>query len=91
LRTSLSLPFPILCDTEHRVVVARAWSGCETARCLDAREPIWRDSVVDIHSHILSGLDDGPRDFDTSLKMVRMALETGTTVLRLSCEGRAFG
>ena len=35
--------------------------------------------MVDIHSHILPGLDDGPAAFDVSLKMVRMAHEAGTT------------
>jgi protein-tyrosine phosphatase len=35
--------------------------------------------VIDIHSHILSGLDDGPAEFDVSLKMVQMARDAGTT------------
>lgn len=35
--------------------------------------------MVDIHSHILHGLDDGPVEFDVSLKMVQVALEAGTT------------
>lgn len=35
--------------------------------------------MVDIHSHILPGLDDGPSEFDISLNMVRMAQESGTT------------
>ena len=35
--------------------------------------------MVDIHSHILAGLDDGPSDFEVSLNMVRMAREAGTT------------
>jgi protein-tyrosine phosphatase len=34
---------------------------------------------VDIHSHILWGLDDGARDFDTSMAMLRIAAESGTT------------
>jgi protein-tyrosine phosphatase len=33
--------------------------------------------VVDIHSHILAGLDDGAADFETSLAMCRMAARTG--------------
>ena len=36
-------------------------------------------TVVDIHSHILPGLDDGPSEFEVSLNMVRMAREAGTT------------
>jgi len=35
--------------------------------------------VIDIHSHILPGLDDGSPDPDVSLKMAQMALEAGTT------------
>ena len=35
--------------------------------------------MVDIHSHILFGLDDGSRNFDESMAMLRMAAEHGTT------------
>jgi protein-tyrosine phosphatase len=35
--------------------------------------------VVDIHSHILPGLDDGAPTFEISLKMAQMALGAGTT------------
>jgi protein-tyrosine phosphatase len=35
--------------------------------------------VVDIHSHILSGLDDGARTLDDSIAMLRLAAESGTT------------
>lgn len=35
--------------------------------------------MVDIHSHILPGLDDGPEVFEISLDMVRMARDAGTT------------
>jgi protein-tyrosine phosphatase len=37
--------------------------------------------LVDIHSHVLFGLDDGARTLDDSLAMVRMAAEHGTTDL----------
>jgi protein-tyrosine phosphatase len=37
--------------------------------------------VVDIHSHVLSGLDDGAKNFEESLAMVRMAALDGTTDL----------
>ncbi|MBZ5632733.1 MAG: exopolysaccharide biosynthesis protein [Acidobacteriia bacterium] len=37
--------------------------------------------MIDIHSHVLFGLDDGPRTFEDSLAMVRMAAEHGTTDL----------
>src|SRR5260370_39165893 len=35
--------------------------------------------MVDIHSHILHGLDDGARTLEESVAMVRMAAESGTT------------
>jgi protein-tyrosine phosphatase len=35
--------------------------------------------LVDIHSHILSGLDDGAEDLDESIAMLRLAADSGTT------------
>jgi protein-tyrosine phosphatase len=35
--------------------------------------------VIDVHSHILWDLDDGARTFDESVRMVRLAAQTGTT------------
>lgn len=35
--------------------------------------------MVDIHSHILPGIDDGARDMEETVAMLRMAHETGTT------------
>ena len=35
--------------------------------------------MIDIHSHILPGLDDGSPAFDISLDMARMAHDAGTT------------
>ena len=37
--------------------------------------------MIDIHSHVLFGLDDGARTLDESVAMVRMAAEHGTTAL----------
>jgi protein-tyrosine phosphatase len=37
------------------------------------------DGFVDIHSHILWGLDDGAKDFEMSVAMLRIAAESGTT------------
>jgi len=37
--------------------------------------------LIDIHSHVLFGLDDGARTLDESVAMVRMAAEHGTTDL----------
>ena len=38
-------------------------------------------SFVDIHCHILPGIDDGPGDWDESLAMARQAFEDGTTTI----------
>ena len=35
--------------------------------------------MIDIHSHILPGLDDGPRTLDESVAMLRIAARCGTT------------
>ncbi len=35
--------------------------------------------MIDIHSHILWGLDDGPRTVDESVSMLQLAAESGTT------------
>jgi len=35
--------------------------------------------VIDIHSHILPGVDDGSKSLDESVEMVRMAAAAGTT------------
>ena len=37
--------------------------------------------MVDIHSHVVYGMDDGAKTLDDSLAMVRMAAESGTTDL----------
>ncbi len=37
--------------------------------------------MIDIHSHVLYGLDDGARSFEDSLAMLRMAAAHGTTAL----------
>jgi protein-tyrosine phosphatase len=37
--------------------------------------------MIDIHSHVLAGLDDGARSLEDSVAMIRIAVETGTTDL----------
>ncbi len=37
--------------------------------------------MIDLHSHILPGLDDGARSLEESVAMVRLAAESGTTGL----------
>jgi len=35
--------------------------------------------MIDIHTHIVFGVDDGARDFDETKEMIRMAMSDGTT------------
>lgn len=37
--------------------------------------------MIDLHSHILPGIDDGAPDLDVSLEMARIAVASGVTVL----------
>ena len=37
--------------------------------------------MVDIHSHILPGLDDGADNFEESLVMAKIAVESGVTAI----------
>ena len=40
-----------------------------------------KSGLVDIHSHVLHGLDDGPATLEDSVAMVRIAVQYGTTDL----------
>ena len=37
--------------------------------------------MIDIHSHLLPGIDDGPESFDEAVEMCRMAARDGTSLL----------
>ncbi len=45
--------------------------------------------MIDLHSHVLPGLDDGPAEIDESLEFVRAAAAQGTTVLAATPHLRA--
>ena len=38
-------------------------------------------SVIDFHSHILPGIDDGSRNVETSIGMLRMCREQGVDIM----------
>ena len=38
-------------------------------------------TMIDIHSHILPGIDDGPRDLEQALEMARLAVADGIRVM----------
>lgn len=42
------------------------------------------DGYIDIHTHILPGVDDGAEDIEQALNLVRMAYENGTRTLFLT-------
>ncbi|WP_462257292.1 CpsB/CapC family capsule biosynthesis tyrosine phosphatase, partial [Ekhidna sp.] len=35
--------------------------------------------MIDLHSHILHGIDDGAKDIEMSVEMARLAVADGTT------------
>jgi protein-tyrosine phosphatase len=39
------------------------------------------DGLIDLHSHLLPGIDDGPPDLERSVELARAAAEQGTRVL----------
>lgn len=47
--------------------------------------------MVDIHSHILPGVDDGSPDVETSLKMLQQAKNAGTQAVVLTPHVNRFG
>ncbi len=40
--------------------------------------------MIDLHTHILPGIDDGARDMDEALELIRMAADNGTHILATS-------
>jgi protein-tyrosine phosphatase len=37
--------------------------------------------MIDIHAHILPGVDDGAKNWDQTLQMARLAVEDGITIM----------
>ena len=44
-------------------------------------------SYIDLHAHVLPGVDDGAETLETSLMMLRMASEHGTKALAVTPHG----
>ena len=44
----------------------------------------YRTKMIDLHNHILPGIDDGARTLDESLQMATQAVEIGTTVMAVT-------
>jgi protein-tyrosine phosphatase len=44
----------------------------------DARRPVL---MIDLHTHVLPGVDDGPPDVDSSLALARAAIEDGVSTM----------
>ena len=45
--------------------------------------------MIDIHSHILPGIDDGPRDIEETAQMLQIAIEEGITAVIATSHGEA--
>lgn len=45
--------------------------------------------LIDIHSHLLPGIDDGPKDLDGALDMARVAAEVGIEMIAATPHLRA--
>jgi len=57
------------------------WSSDFPANLLKSEVKRTALAVVDIHSHILPNLDDGPKDWDTSVAICRAAADDGITYM----------
>ncbi len=56
-------------------------AGSGAAGCVGSSWVGLELSLIDIHSHVLYGLDDGARTLEDSLAMLRLAQEHGTTAI----------
>ena len=49
------------------------------------------ESFIDVHSHILPGIDDGSQDFDTSIQMLKQASTDGIAQIILTPHNKPAG
>ena len=54
-----------------------------------AKQPVL--SFVDLHSHVLPGVDDGPQTWDEAMAMVRSAASSGTALMAATPHGDRRG
>lgn len=59
------------------------------AESIDARGQPLRRRMIDVHSHMLFGVDDGTRGIDMAVEMLRMAQQQGVT--DVLCTSHSFG
>ncbi len=60
----------------------RSWSGAGVGvHVTTSEEPTAHARLVDLHSHVLPGVDDGARDVDEALRMLRVAEEDGIATI----------
>ena len=43
--------------------------------------------MIDLHSHIVPGFDDGARSLEDALEMARMSADSGVTILAATSHG----
>ena len=43
--------------------------------------------IIDLHSHILPGMDDGAASMEDALEMARMAVDAGTEIIAATVHG----
>ncbi len=51
----------------------------------ESRTKSYGAHVIDLHGHVLPGLDDGPPDLDAALEMARAMAESGVRVVHTGC------
>jgi protein-tyrosine phosphatase len=65
---------------DDRVIRLHVASG-RNRRALCTNKNAMKPGFVDIHCHLLPGIDDGATDWDESLAMARLAVDDGTTAI----------
>ena len=54
-------------------------------------KPVYSETMIDFHTHILPGVDDGSKNLDESLQLLQMEQQQGIDIVeigRASCRER---